>query len=59
MEKLVVNKSGMHVVALTSTEIEAISLTELEQSLLPVPEAVEDAEFELKLITKLSEWGII
>lgn len=32
---------------------------EMLDSLIPSSENVEDAEFELKLITKLSEWGVI
>lgn len=32
---------------------------ELESALAPTAKDIEDAEFELKLITKLTEWGIL
>lgn len=38
---------------------EEIQEMELEQSLIPSQEEIENAEFELKLLNKLTEWGVI
>lgn len=63
MKKIIVTKNGIQEIDLTPKEISEIEeqqlLYELEQSLQPQQEEIEDAEFELKLIAKLAEWGII
>lgn len=63
MKKAIVTKSGVREIELTPEEIaqleEQQALQEFEQSLQQPQEIIEDAEFELKLILKLSEWGIL
>lgn len=59
MGKIIINKNGSHILPLTDTEKEAISLVELEETLTPLLEIVGEAEFEIKIITLLIELGVI
>lgn len=59
MGKIIINKNGSHILPLTDTEKEAISLVELEETLTPSLEIVGEAEFEIKIITLLIELGVI
>lgn len=59
MNKLIVTKSGVENVSLTNEEKEQIELDKLNNSLAQNEENVQNAEFEIKLITKLMEWGVI
>lgn len=51
------------VIYYTEEEVIEIKVKEeelaLEQSLIPTKEQINDAEFELKLLEKLTAWGVI
>lgn len=63
-DKLVINATTKEIknVLLTHEEIlkreKELILSELDQSSRPSQPELEEAEFELKLITKLTEWGV-
>lgn len=39
--------------------LERERINKLENSLLPTKEEIDDAEYEIKLLNKLTEWGVI
>ena len=65
-DKLVITKDGIQEVDFTPEEIAQRELDRIAQeeqalldSLIPTPEEIEQAEFELKTITLLMEVGLI
>lgn len=63
MKKLVISNGVPSYVALTENEqielAERESLEKLEQAFNPSDDEIKESEYDLKLITKLTEWGVI
>lgn len=53
------SKKTIETKTFTTEELAKIELQEIEQSSQPSPEEINEADYELKLITKLIEWGIL
>ncbi|BAK15864.1 hypothetical protein SSIL_1441 [Solibacillus silvestris StLB046] len=62
MEKLVINATTVETVSMTEDEIKALEKTEgelLYELLNPSTEDIQQAEFEIKVITLLMDMGVI